>query len=222
MLRYAAFRDTAVAVLLLTAGSSAQTYRAEKMTDHGVAIVRLTDSRNDVQVSVLPSIGNRAYEMKVHGSNVFYFPFADVSEFQARPRLSGIPFLAPWADLLNEPAFWANGKKYLFNMGLGNVRGNMPSHGLLTVSPNWRVTETAADARSAHVTSRLEFWKYPDLAAQWPFADEYEMTYSLANGELEVKTTITNLSFETMPVVIGYHSFFQIPDIPRDEWVAHF
>ena len=25
-----------------------------------------------------------------------------------------------------------------------------------------------------------------------------------------------------MPVVIGYHSFFQIPDIPRDEWTAHY
>ncbi len=75
--------------------------------------------------------------------------------------------------------------------------------------------------RSARVTSRLEFWKYPDLVAQWPFAHEYEMTYSLAAGELEVKTTVTNLSTEPMPVAIGFHSFFQIPDIPRDEWMAH-
>ena len=73
--------------------------------------------------------------MKVHGKNILYFPFADVGEFQKRPQLSGIPFLAPWADLLNEQAFWANGKKYTFNMELGNVRGNMPSHGLLVNSP---------------------------------------------------------------------------------------
>ena len=32
--------------------------------------------------------------------------------------------------------------------------------------------------------------------AQWPFAHEYEMTYSLADGVLEVKTTVTNLSAE--------------------------
>jgi len=157
----------------------------------------------------------------VHGKNILYFPFADAGEFQKRPRLSGIPFLAPWADLLNEPAFWANGKKYVFNMELGNVRGNMPSHGFLVTSPLWKVTQVAADARSAHVTSRLEFWKYPDLMAQWPFAHEYEMTYSLSDGDLEVKTTIVNLSTDAMPVVIGYHSFFQIPDIPRDEWTAH-
>src|SRR6266481_4178185 len=210
-----------VAVLLLPMASFAQNYKAERITDHEVPIVRLTDAARGVEVSVAPGIGNRAYEMKVHGKNVLYFPSADIGEFQIRPRLCGIPFLAPWADLLNQPAFWANSKKYRFNMGLGNVRGNMPIHGLLTTSPLWQVTEVAADARSAHVSSRLEFWRNTDLMAQWPFAHEYEMTYSLADGALEVKTTIANLSADPMPVAIGYHSFFQIPDIPRDEWVAH-
>jgi aldose 1-epimerase len=213
--------NATIALLLLPMASFAQNYKAEQVVDHDVPIVRLSDAAHGVEVSVAPGIGNRAYEMKVHGKNILYFPFADAGEFQKRPRLSGIPFLAPWADLLNEPAFWANGKKYVFNMELGNVRGNMPSHGFLVTSPLWKVTQVAADARSAHVTSRLEFWKYPDLMAQWPFAHEYEMTYSLSDGELEVKTTIVNLSTEAMPVVIGYHSFFQIPDIPRDEWTAH-
>jgi aldose 1-epimerase len=201
--------------------SLAQNYTAERTVSHDVPIVRLADMAGGVEVTIVPSIGNRAVEMKVHGKNILYFPSADVGEYQQRPRLSGIPFLAPWADLLNQQAFWANGKRYPFNMTLGNVRGERPIHGLLVDSPLWQVTEVAADARSAHVTSRLAFWKYPDLMAQWPFAHEYEMTYSLADGALEVKTTISNLSVEAMPVVIGYHSFFQIPDIPRDEWVAH-
>jgi aldose 1-epimerase len=199
----------------------AQNYRAERTADHGVEIVRLTDTARAVEVSIAPGIGNNAYEMKAHGKNILHFPYADVGEFQKRPRLCGIPFLAPWADLLDEPAFWANGVRYAFNLGLGNIRGERPSHGLLTSSSLWRVVETAADAKSAHVTSRLQLWKYPDLAAQWPFAHEYEMSYSLSNGELEVRTTIHNLSTEPMPLGIGFHSFFQIPDIPRDEWTAH-
>ena len=208
-------------LLLLSMASLAQNYKAEQIVDHGVSIVHLSDAAHGVEISVAPGIGNRAYEMKVHGKNILYFPFADVGEFQKRPTLCGIPFLAPWADLLSEPAFWANGKRYTFNMLLGNIRGNMPIHGLLVTSPLWRVTEVTGDARSARVTSRLEFWRYPDLMAQWPFAHEYEMTYSLADGALEVKTTIANLGAEPMPLAIGYHSFFQIPDIPRDEWVAH-
>jgi aldose 1-epimerase len=211
----------ALCCFLLPTSLLAKNYRAEKTTDHGIAIVRLSDAAHGVEVSILPSAGNRAYEMKVHGKNILYFPYEDVSAYEAKPRLGGIPFLAPWADLLDEQAFYANGKKYGFNMGLGNVRGDRPIHGLLVNSPLWEVEEVKADSHSAHVTSRLAFWKYPDLMAQWPFAQEYEMTYRLSGGVLEVKTTITNRSADPMPVVIGYHSFYRIPDIPRDEWVAH-
>ncbi len=180
-------------VLLLSSFASfAQNYKAEQTTDHDVPIVRLSDAAAGVEVVVIPSIGNRAVNMKVHGKEIIYFPASDIGEYQKRPRLSGVPFLAPWADLLNEQAFWANGKRYQFNMTLGNVRGERPIHGLLVSSPYWHVTEVAADAQSAHVTSRLEFWKYPDLMRQWPFAHEYEMTYSLSGGALEVKTTVTN------------------------------
>lgn len=206
---------------LLPASLFGKNYTAEKTTDHGIPIVRLTDAAHGVEVSILPSAGNRAYEMKVHGKNILYFPYEDVSGYQAKPRLGGIPFLAPWADLLDEQAFYANGKKYGFNLGLGNVHGERPIHGLLVNSPLWEVGEVKADSHSAHVSSRLDFWKYPDLMAQWPFAQEYEMTYRLSGGVLEVKTTITNRSADPMPVVIGYHSFYCIPDIPRDEWVAH-
>lgn len=167
-----------------------------------------------VDISILPSLGNRVYQMKVGGENILYHP-ADLSQ------LGGIPFLAPWADLLDEQAFWANGKRYTFNMVLGNIQGARPIHGLITDSPLWQITHLAADNDSARVVSRLQFWKYPDLMAQWPFAHDYQMTYRLADGVLEVMTTITNLSVHPMPVAIGFHPYFQIPGIPRDEWVAH-
>ena len=201
----------ALCLLSLATTSFAQNYRAEKTSDHGVPIVRLTDAKNGVEVSVVPSVGNLVYAMKVHGKNILCFPYDDLSEFVKRPKLSGIPFLAPWADLLNEQGFWANGKRYGFNMSLGNVRGVMQGHGFLTNSPLWEVTDLAADSQSAHLTSRLQFWKYPDLMAQWPFAQEYEVTYSLADGVLEVKTTITNLSTDPMPVIIGFHPSIRFP-----------
>jgi aldose 1-epimerase len=152
--------------------------------------------------------------MKVHGKNILYHP-SDLTE------LGGVPFLAPWADLLDQPAFWANGKRYGFNMGLGNVEGERPIHGLLTNSQLWQVIEVAADERCAHVSSRLEFWKHPDLMAQWPFAHEYGITYRLSDGVLEVETSVSNLSEDPMPLAIGFHPYLQIPDIPRNEWVVH-
>jgi aldose 1-epimerase len=56
---------------------------------------------------------------------------------------------------------------------------------------------------------------------QWPFAQEYEMTYRLADGELEVRTSIINHSAAPIPVAIGFHPYYRIPDKPRDEWTAH-
>jgi aldose 1-epimerase len=208
-------------LILTTAAALAQPYAAVQTEDHGIAIVQLSDGAHGVEVSIVPSIGNLAYEMKVHGRNILHFPYPDVSAFARQPAQCAIPLLAPWANRMTEGGFWANGKKYVFNLGLGNVRGDLPIHGLLGNSPLWRVTEVAANIHSAHVTSRLEFWKEPDLMAQWPFAHEYEMTYSLADGVLEVRLTVSNLSSQSMPLMAGFHPYYRIPDIPRDEWVAH-
>jgi aldose 1-epimerase len=213
-----------VALVVLPAMALAQNYKAQKTTDHGVDIVRLTDAAHGVEVSVAPGIGNRAYEMKVHGKNVLYLGAADVGELKAKPGLSGVPFLAPWANRMADGGFWANGKKYTFNSGLGSMRvppNGVAIHGMLASSALWEVTEVKADGKSAHVTSRLEFWKYPELMANWPFAHEYEMTYKLSNGELEVITTVINRSAEAMPLAIGYHPYFNLPDVPRDQAVAH-
>jgi len=210
--------------LALPLMAAAQNYTAVKTVDHGVDIVRLTDQSAGVEVSIAPSIGNRAYEMKVHGGNVLYLGAADVGQLKERPGLSGIPFLAPWANRMADGGFWANGKKYTFNSGLGSLRvppTGIAMHGMLSTSPLWEVTEVSADAQSAHVTSRFEFWKHPELMANWPFAHEYEMTYRLSGGTLEVVTTVINRSAEPMPLALGYHPYYNLPGVPRDEAVAH-
>ncbi|MBN1567817.1 MAG: aldose 1-epimerase [Acidobacteria bacterium] len=196
-------------------------FTAQQISIDGVPVVRLTDSVRDIEVSVLPTIGNIASEMKILGKNILFFPDRKLSDFQKNPTQTGIPFMAPWANRLDEEAFWANGKKYSFDKSLANYRkdGNgLPLHGLLGASAVWQVTNIGADEQSAYVTSKLEFWKHPDWMAQWPFAHEYQMTYRLADGALEVKTAVINLSAEPMPLAIGYHPYYRIPDIPRDQW----
>ena len=182
------------------------------------AVVELNDSRNQTAVSILPGLGNLTVEMKVKGHNVLRFPFNSAAEYKGGSGSIGIPFLAPWADRLDEQAFYANGKRYAFDMSLGNVRGANPIHGFLTSVPDWKVIETRADGQSAWVTSRLEFFKQPSWMKQFPFAHTIEMTHRLSGGVLEVATRIDNLSVEAMPVAIGFHPFFQLTDSPRDEW----
>jgi aldose 1-epimerase len=213
----------AVALLLVPALHAAQ-FTATKTVEDGVTVIHLKDSGRAMEADIVPAFGNRAIALRIHGKNVVYVPQKSMKEFAENPGLNGVPFLAPWANRMDASSYWVNDKEYRLNPDLKNYQiGNagLPIHGLLTTSSLWEVTELKADGKSAHVTSRLRFWKYPDLMAQWPFAQEYEMTYRLADGALEVRTSVINMSTETIPIAIGFHPYYRIPDKPRDEWTAH-
>jgi aldose 1-epimerase len=201
-------------ILLLTTSLAAQPYSALQDGD----IVQLRDDAHQIVLSILPSAGNLAFKMTVKGQDVLRWPFASVEAFKARPALSGLPFLGPWANRLDEQAFYANGKRYPFDMALGNVRGEIPIHGFLSTTSVWKVAEVKSDAASAWATSVLEFYRNPAWMKQWPFAHTVTMTYRLRDGTLDVETAIENLSAEPMPVAVGFHPYFQLTDAPRDAW----
>ena len=203
--------------------ASSGAYSAVPITADSVEIVRL-NGPDDVVVSVAPKLGNNAYEFIVNGKNAFWFPFDSVAEFAAAPELCGNPLLAPWANRLDDHAFFAGGVRYELNRGIGNYLtdpAGQPIHGLLLYSSAWEVVEAGSASDSAWVTSRLEFRRYPALMAQFPFAHSIAVTYVLAGTSLEVRTEIENQSAEPMPVSVGFHPYFQLHDSRRDEWRVH-
>lgn len=212
------------ACLLAGAQARSDAYRAYQSQESGVTVIHLSDAAHGIEVEIVPALGNRAIAMTVHGKNILYFPEGGIAEVQKHPDLNGIPFLAPWANRLDASSYWADGQEYLLNPNLHNydIDGHsLPIHGLLHQSSVWEIADLGSDNNSARYTGRLAFWKYPELMAQWPFAQEYEMTYRLSGGTLEVRTTIRNLSQAAIPVAIGFHPYYRIPDKPRDEWTAH-
>ena len=194
--------------------AAAERYAVRRTSD----VVRLEDATSQTVVSILPSVGDVTFEMIVKGQNVLRWPYASIEAFKARPGLSGIPFLGPWANRLDEQAFYANGKRYAFDMELGNVRGAIPIHGFLSAVDQWQVVEAKADDKSAWVTSRLDFYRQPLWMKQFPFAHTIWITHRLAGGVLQVTTRIENMSAEPMPLAIGFHPYFQLTDSPREEW----
>lgn len=202
---------------------AAQRYQARFEIVDGFHVAVLRDAATQAVVKVVPGIGNNSYEMTVRGQPVFWSPYRTLAEWKARPAHLGNPFLWPWANRIDGMAYWVRGRKYLLNEELGNVRpgpNRTPIHGLVTYSDLWKLVRHGTDARGAFVTSRLEFWRRPELMAQFPFAHTVEMTYRLSEGRLEVETVIENLSGEPMPVSLGFHPYFQITDAPRDEWTV--
>jgi aldose 1-epimerase len=212
------FLAVAMSAALLVAPNRAASEREPPYTaQRDGDVVRLRDASHDTSLTVMPSVGNMAVDMTVKGARVLRFPYSSLDEVRKTPRFSGIPFLAPWANRLDEPGFRFGDRHYVFNAELGNVRGPHPIHGLVTFAP-WQLVETNADASSSWVTSRLDFYREPRWIAQFPFAHTIEMTYRLRDGVVEVATAITNLSTESMPVAVGFHPYFQLTDSPRDEW----
>jgi alcohol dehydrogenase (cytochrome c) len=181
-------------------------------------VVALDDAATHTSVAIATAVGNIAFKMLVNGHDVLWWPFPSVDAFSAKPAMSGVPFLGPWANRLDEQAFYANGRRHPFDMTIGNVRGDIPIHGFLTTTRDWRVVDSGSDAESAWVTSRLEFARRPEWMAQWPFAHTIEMTHRLHDGALEVQTTIANAGEEPMPVSIGFHPYLRLTESRRDEW----
>jgi aldose 1-epimerase len=198
----------------------AETYTAEKRIVDSIETIRLVDSSHAVEVSICPSVGNIAFDIRAHGKAILMSP-PSLGEWKQKPSQAGVPFLAPWANRLDGDAYWANGKRYLLNRDVVEIRrdpAGLPIHGLLLFASAWQVKRLQADAQAAEVTSRLEFWKHPEWMAQFPFAHSIEMTHRLSGGILEVRTTIENHSTDPMPLVIGFHPWYQMPDAPRDQW----
>jgi aldose 1-epimerase len=154
-----------VAITGATANAAvAQTRYTTKTTGD---IVQLRDNTADVTVSVMTSLGS-AYEMVVKGHNIIQTSFTSTDQYRAAPGLRGMPLLAPWANRLDEMAFWANGRKYNLDPEIGNVRGPVPLHGFIQGGATWTLVETKADRNAAWVTSRLDFYRQPLYMAQWP------------------------------------------------------
>ena len=212
-------RYAALLVIVLTtlapSPADGQQYSARQNGD----VVELQDTTHQTTVSIVPSVGNIAFAMTVKGQNILRWPYASVAEFKAKPGMHGIPFMGPWANRLDEQAFYANGRRYALDMDLGNIRGGaVPIHGFLTTNDQWKVVDVKADARSARLTSQLDVFRNPLWMKQFPFAHTIRMTYTLENGVLQVATRIENLSNDPMPVSVGFHPYFQLTDSSRDEW----
>jgi aldose 1-epimerase len=222
----AALSSVTIAALALVAGlvsdrpaASAQSgvkprYGVSRVGD----VVTLSDAERTLVVRVLTTASN-AYQMTVKGEDVIRRTWNTLDEIRGRMGLNGVPLLWPYANRLDEQAFYANGQKYSFDPGLGNTgRGAIPIHGFVTGADAWKVVETKADTKSAWATMKLDFFRNPRYMKQFPFAHTLTMTYRVQDGALEVHTRIDSLSDEPMPVAIGFHPYFQLTDSPREEW----
>jgi aldose 1-epimerase len=206
----------AFAMTSFVAGAASAQQYTVKQTGN---LVELRDTRADMYVPVVTTVG-RPWRIQVKGKDIVRVTGATPEAFEAGPGLGGMPPLFPFANRMDQTAFYANGQKYNFDTELGNVRGPIPSTGFVGGYKGWKLVEAKSDTTGAWVTCRLDFYKNPAFMQQWPFAHTVTVTYKVANGALEVRTRVDNMSEQPMPVVLGYHPIYELPEGTRDDWTV--
>ena len=215
----AALASGVLAVLSLLPSAAAQ-YSARSEGD----VVRLEDFGHGIQVSIVPSVGNVAFEMRVNGVNILRFPYADITEFRSRPGLNGIPFLGPWANRLDGFAYDAHGHHVVLDRNSPLLLlddHSLPIHGVLTASRRWVLQEVAADGDRARLVSSLDFDR-PELLDAFPFPHRVVLAVEVSRGVVQVRTTLTATGSEPVPIAFGFHPYFRLPGLPRARWEVGF
>ena len=92
------------------APAAAQRYTAKQNGE----LIELADSTAGMNVSVVPTMSN-AWRIQVKGQDLVRTS-ATLADFKAQPGYNGMPLLSPFANRLDETAFYANGKKYNFDL----------------------------------------------------------------------------------------------------------
>lgn len=204
-----------------SAALAAGQYAVTQKVVEGHTTYHLLDSARQMDFGLVPDIGNFGYEFKVKGQDVLVPLESFKTYLEKRSFCCGIPFLSPWANRIDHDYYLFQNKKYLLNDSLDNFRRDQfkqPIHGLLAFDSRWEVVKSgASDSEGAFITSRLEFYKYPDLMEQFPFASTVEITYRLKDGKLENSTVVKNISNADMPVMMAYHPYFH-PGGDRGKW----
>jgi aldose 1-epimerase len=193
-------------------------YRAERISVDGVDVVRLHDEARQARVSIVPSVGNIAYEFISAGRPVLWTPYQSPAELKQKPVMGGIPLLAPWANRLSGNQYWVNGREYKIDPTINNIRRDAvghPIHGLVLFAP-WTTIELMANESEASVTSRLELAERSDWLAQFPFPNTLTVTHTLGDGRLTVKLHVANHCREALPLSMGFHPYFCVPGGDRD------
>lgn len=208
------FGVVAAFALAMAFPAAAQPYTAVRTGN----VIELKDATSQMVVPVVINVG-RPWRIQVKGKDLVR-PGASAEAFENNPGLNGMPLLAPFANRLDQTAFYANGKKYNFDVELGNVRGPIPGTGFVGGYKGWELVDSKADGTGAWATCKLDFYKNPAFMKQFPFAHTITITYRVSNGTLEVRTRLDNLSSDPMPVVIGYHPIYELPDGNRDDWTV--
>lgn len=156
-------------------------------------IYELRDHASGSSARICPERGGIMTELVLGGHSLLYLDEATFQDPSANIR-GGNPILFPICGQLPNKAYEWNGTTY-----------PMANHGVARVLP-WEVVSLSETAAGAALTLRLT--SNEQTLQSYPFAFELLFTYRLKEGQLHLEQQYINHSSEPMPMVAGFHPYF--------------
>jgi aldose 1-epimerase len=182
-----------------------------------VSHVVLTLRAGDLEARFVPSAGMVGASLRLRGRELLGLR-RGIEAYRARGSTFGIPLLAPWANRLGGFSYTVEGTTVALDGASPRVRTEehgLPIHGLLAADPRWEVLESGPAAASA----QLEATADPEVLRAFPFAHRLRLDVALEPGRLTIATTLTPTGEVAVPVAFGFHPYFDLPGVAREELV---
>ncbi|WP_123027992.1 aldose 1-epimerase [Mycolicibacterium stellerae] len=178
--------------------------------------VTLRDPWSSLSATYVPAAGMICTSLADDGVE-FLGQRRGLEAYVANGKTMGIPLLYPWANRLSANTYEVDGTVVSLTVGSGGVRADehgAPMHGVLAAYPGWLVTDRSDNA----LTAVLDYGERPELLASFPFPHVLTQQITLDDQTLTIETTVTPTTAAPVPLCFGYHPYFQIPGVPRDDW----
>ena len=151
---------------------------------------------DNVRAEIAPERGGMVLRMSVDGEEVLYLDPATIDDPQGKVR-GGIPVLFPMAGKLDNDTYELDGKKL-----------KMAQHGFARTMP-WQVSSQDASNLEVRLTSNEK------TKESFPFDFDVRIKYKASGNTLTIEQTYANLSSQPMPLAVGFHPYFVLPDVDK-------
>jgi aldose 1-epimerase len=189
-------------------------------TQEGFQIQRLVSPDAGLEAGFAPGAGMIGCSLRHRGEELLV-QRGGLSAYAEKGSTMGIPLLHPWANRLAGFSYSVGGETVELDRDSPLLHldpNGLSIHGLLAGSPWWKVVEAEADDGSARLTATLDFGAHAELLEAFSFPHRLEMAVDLSGDTLTIGTTVTATCDREVPVSFGYHPYFQLPGVPREEW----
>ena len=196
----------------------ASTHRVDRVALAGRSAYVLEGADGRVRAAVFPDLGMLCWSLTLDGVELLGQPNG-LGRFAGEWATTGIPLLHPWANRLAGDTLIGVERPTIDPASplIPLDANGLPIHGLNLADAGWTVVAAHADGESATIAARLRF-ETPALLAAFPFPHEVTVTATLTGATLSMTTEVRPTGDRLVPLSFGWHPYFQIPSVPREEW----